>query len=48
VATVEVSHRKICCHFLKEDLLAIECKMRIAGLLQAPPKYSEENAEEKS
>jgi len=35
-------------HFLKEDLLAIECKMRIAGLLQAPPKYSEENAEEKS
>ncbi|MFZ1036867.1 MAG: hypothetical protein WAN57_06640 [Smithella sp.] len=30
-------------HFLKEDLLAIEYKMRIAGLLQAPAKYSEEN-----
>jgi hypothetical protein len=32
-------------HFLKEDLLAIEYKMRIAGLLQAPPKYSEKNEE---
>ncbi|MFZ1982742.1 MAG: hypothetical protein WAU61_15680 [Smithella sp.] len=33
-------------HFLKEDLLAIEYKMRIAGLLQAPPRYSEENENE--
>jgi len=33
-------------HFLKEDLLVIEYKMRIAGLLQAPPKYSEKNEEE--
>jgi hypothetical protein len=30
-------------HFLKEDLLAIEYKMRIAGLLQASQKYSQEN-----
>jgi hypothetical protein len=33
-------------HFLNEDLLVIEHKMRIAGFLQAPPKYREENEKE--
>jgi hypothetical protein len=33
-------------YFLKEDLLAIEYRMRIAGLLQASPKYSQENEKE--
>ncbi|KUG22352.1 hypothetical protein ASZ90_007891 [hydrocarbon metagenome] len=46
----QLQHRinKFVGHFLKEDIPAIEYKMRIAGLLQVPPKYSEENAEEKS
>jgi hypothetical protein len=33
-------------HFLNEDLLVIEHKMRIAGLLQEPPEYNEQNVEE--
>ncbi len=33
-------------HFLKEDFPAIEYKTRIAGLLQSPPKYDEQNVEE--
>ncbi len=33
-------------HFLKEDLPAIEYKTRIAGLLQSPPEYNEQNIEE--
>ena len=46
----QLQHRinKFVGRFLKEDIPAIEYKMRIAGLLQVPPKYSEENAEEKS
>ncbi len=35
-------------HFLKEDLLAIEYKMRIAGFLQVPTKHNEEKAEGRS
>jgi hypothetical protein len=33
-------------HFLKNDLPAIEHKVRIAGLLQSPPEYNEQNIEE--
>jgi hypothetical protein len=33
-------------YFLKNDLLAIEHKTRIAGLLQSPPEYNEQKAEE--
>ena len=36
---------KLVGHFLKEDFPAIEYKTRIAGLLQSPPKYSEQNVE---
>ena len=32
-------------YFLKNDFLAIEHKTRIAGLLQSPPKYNEQNEE---
>ena len=32
--------------FLKEDYPAIEFKTNIAGLLQSPPKYNEQNVEE--
>jgi len=37
---------KLVGHFLKEDFPAIEYKTRIAGLLQSPPKYNEQNVEE--
>jgi hypothetical protein len=37
---------KLVGHFLKEDFTAIEYKTRIAGLLQSPPKYDEQNVEE--
>ena len=33
-------------HFLKEDIPAIEHKTRIAGLLQSPPEYNQQKAEE--
>jgi len=33
-------------HFLKEDSPAIEYKTSIAGLLQLPPQYIEQNVEE--
>lgn len=33
-------------HFLKEDISAIEHKTRIAGLLQPPPEYNEQTAEQ--
>ncbi|MEN6467373.1 MAG: hypothetical protein ABFD45_00250 [Smithella sp.] len=33
-------------HFLKNDIPAIEHKTRIAGLLQSPPEYNEQNVEE--
>lgn len=36
---------KLVGHFLKEDIPAIEYKTRIAGLLQLPPEYNEQNAE---
>ncbi|MFZ3105105.1 MAG: hypothetical protein WA096_10460 [Smithella sp.] len=32
--------------FLKENSPAIEHKTRIAGLLQSPPEYNEQNVEE--
>ena len=32
-------------NLLKENFPAIEYKTRIAGLLQLPPEYSEQNAE---
>ena len=32
-------------YFLKNDFLAIEHKTQIAGLLQSPPKYNEQNEE---
>jgi hypothetical protein len=35
-------------HFLKNDVPAIEYKTHIAGLLQSPPKYNEQNVEELS
>ena len=35
-------------YFLKNDLLAIEHKTHIAGLLQSPPEYNEQKAEETS
>jgi hypothetical protein len=33
-------------YFLKNDFLAIEHKTHIAGLLQSPPEYNEQKAEE--
>jgi hypothetical protein len=33
-------------HFLKNDIPAIEHKTHIAGLLQLPPEYNEQNVEE--
>lgn len=33
-------------HFLKEDLLAIEYKTLVTGLLQSPSEYNEKNEEE--
>jgi hypothetical protein len=33
-------------HFLKNDIPAIEHKTHIAGLLQSPPEYNEQNVEE--
>ena len=33
-------------HFLKNDIPAIEHKTLIAGLLQSPPEYNEQNIEE--
>ena len=33
-------------HFLKADIPAIEHKTRIAGLLQSPPEYNDQNIEE--
>ena len=33
-------------YFLKNDFLAIEHKTHIAGLLQPPPEYNEQNVEE--
>jgi hypothetical protein len=37
---------KLVGHFLKDDVSAIEHKTLIAGLLQSPPKYNEQNLEE--
>jgi hypothetical protein len=37
---------KLVGNFLKDDFLAIEYKTLIAGLLQSPPKYNEQNVEE--
>jgi len=37
---------KLVGHFLKGDVHAIEYKTLIAGLLQTPPKYNEQNVEE--
>ena len=37
---------KLVGHFLKKDFPAIEYKTIIAGLLQSPPKYNEQNLEE--
>jgi len=37
---------KLVGHFLKDDVPAIEYKTLIAGLLQTPPKYNEQNVEE--
>ena len=37
---------KLVGHYLKEDFPAIEHKTRIAGLLQSPPEYNEQNVEE--
>jgi hypothetical protein len=37
---------KLVGHFLKEDFPAIEYKASIAGLLQLPLQYSEQNVEE--
>ena len=37
---------KLVGHFLKDDVPAIEHKKLIAGLLQSPPKYNEQNLEE--
>lgn len=34
---------KLVGHFLKEEFPAIEYKTRIAGLLQSPPEYNEQN-----
>jgi hypothetical protein len=44
----QMQHRinKFVGHFLKEDVPAIEHKIRIAGLLQPPPEYHEQNVEE--
>ena len=36
---------KLVGHFLKEEFPAIEHKTRIAGLLQLPPAYNEQNVE---
>ena len=33
-------------YFLKNDFLDIEHKTNVAGLLQSPPKHSDQNAEE--
>jgi hypothetical protein len=33
-------------YFLKNDFLSIEHKTRVAGLLQLPAKYNEQNVEE--
>lgn len=33
-------------YFLKNDFLAIEHKTQITGLLQLPPEYNEQKAEE--
>ena len=37
---------KLVGNFLKDDFLAIEYKTLIAGLLQSPLKYNEQNVEE--
>jgi len=37
---------KLVGYFLKEDFPAIEYKTSIAGLLQLPPQYIEQNVEE--
>jgi hypothetical protein len=36
---------KLVGHLLKDDFPAIEYKTRIAGLLQSPPEYNEQNVE---
>jgi len=33
-------------YYLKNDFLALEHKTNIAGLLQSPPEYKEQHAEE--
>ena len=42
---LQVLIEKLVGHFLKEDFPAIEYKTRIAGLLQSPPEYNEQNVE---
>lgn len=37
---------QLVCRFLRNNCPAIEYKTRVAGLLQLPPEYSEENGEE--
>jgi hypothetical protein len=37
---------KLVVHFLKEDFPAIEYKSSVAGLLQLPSQYIEQNVEE--
>jgi hypothetical protein len=43
---LELRIYKLVGHYLKGDLPAIENKSPIAGLLQLPPEYNEQNIEE--